>query len=667
LLRRTLNLGILAHVDAGKTTLTERLLYAAGVIDELGSVDHGTTQTDSLALERQRGITIKSAVVSFAIDDVTVNLIDTPGHPEFIAEVERVLSVLDGAVLVISAVEGVQPQTPVLMRALQRLRVPTLIFVNKIDRAGADCERVLSAISARLTPAIVSMGHARGLGDRAARFTPWGADDVAFRTSLAEVLAEQDESILAAYLDDEAGVPYPRLRDELVAQTRRALVHPVFFGSAITGAGVEPLMAGVAKLLPPAHGDADGPVSGSVFKIDRGASGEKVAYVRMFSGSVHTRDRVHFGRDGEAKVTAISVFDRGPAEQTGSVSAGQIGKLWGLREIQIGDRVGELPTAAAPHRFPRPTLESVVVPRRADDGGRLRLALGQLAEQDPLIDVRQDDTRQEISVSLYGEVQKEVIQATLADDFGLDVTFRETTPIYLERPIGTGEAIEILHAESNPFLATIGLRVDPAREGAAVEFRLQVDSRTVPLYLYKTAERFTESMGEYVRQALQEGLFGWEVTDCVVTMTKCAYSVPDGPPSRRGPLSAASDFRKLTPLVLMQALERAGTVVCEPIVRARLEIPTATVSAVLPALARLAASVQPPTVGGERSTVETVLPAARLQGLQRQLPALTAGEGVLESDPCGYQPVSGDPPTRPRTTANPLNRGEYLLRVARRL
>src|SRR5881275_2906065 len=150
---RTLNLGILAHVDAGKTTLTERLLYAAGVIDEIGSVDDGSTQTDSLALERQRGITIKSAVVSFVIDDVTINLIDTPGHPDFIAEVERVLNVLDGAVLVISAVEGVQAQTRLLMRTLRRLRIPTLIFVNKIDRRSAGYDRVLQSIAERLTPA----------------------------------------------------------------------------------------------------------------------------------------------------------------------------------------------------------------------------------------------------------------------------------------------------------------------------------------------------------------------------------------------------------------------------------------------------------------------------------------------------------------------------------
>src|SRR5207244_10622619 len=161
---RTLNLGILAHVDAGKTSLTERLLYAAGVIDEIGSVDKGTTQTDSLALEQRRGITIKSAVVSFAIDDVTVNLIDTPGHPDFIAEVERVLGVLDGAVLVVSAVEGVQPQTRLLMRALRRLQVPTPIFINKIDRGGADVERALAGIARRLGVATAPMSRGAGAG-----------------------------------------------------------------------------------------------------------------------------------------------------------------------------------------------------------------------------------------------------------------------------------------------------------------------------------------------------------------------------------------------------------------------------------------------------------------------------------------------------------------------
>src|SRR5438067_6238081 len=305
LLGRTLNLGILAHVDAGKTTLTERLLYAAHVIDEIGSVDAGSTQTDSLALERQRGSTIKSAVVSFAIDDVSVNLIDTPGHPDFIAEVERVLSVLDGAVLVISAVEGVQSQTALLMRALQRLDTPTLIFVNKIDRRGADCERVLRAVEERLTPAIIPMGSPSELGTRAASFAPYGAPD-----------------------------------EQLTAETKQALLYPVFFGSALTGAGVDSLMSAIAELLPAKQGDADGPVSGSVFKIERSPAGEKVVYVRMFSGTVRMRDRLQFGERAERKVTAIRVFDRGSAVQRSSIAAGEIGQLWGLGDVRIGDAIG---------------------------------------------------------------------------------------------------------------------------------------------------------------------------------------------------------------------------------------------------------------------------------------------------------------------------------------
>jgi ribosomal protection tetracycline resistance protein len=644
LLRRTLNLGILAHVDAGKTTLTERLLYAAGVIDEVGSVDDGTTQTDTLALEQQRGITIKSAVVSFAIDDVTVNLIDTPGHPDFIAEVERVLSVLDGAVLVISAVEGVQSQTPLLMRALQRLRVPTLLFVNKIDRQGADPERVLEAVSKRLTPAIIAMGSAHGLGTPAADFTVWDRGDAAFADRLASVLADRDEAIFTAYVNDER-VPYRQLREKLAQQAGQAMVHPVYFGSARTGAGVDSLRSGIAELLPAAAGDADGPVSGAVFKIDRGPAGEKIAYVRIFSGTVRTRDRLPFGEDAEGKVTAISVFDDGSAVERSSVSAGEVAKLSGLTEIRIGDRIGESGTAAT-QQFAPPTLETVVVPRNPKDKEALRVALGQLAEQDPLINVRQDDTRREISVSVYGEVQKQVLQATLGSDFGLEVGFRETTMICVERPVATGEAVEVLHAESNPFPATIGLRVDPAPIDSGIDFRLQVDARTVPLYAYKTVERFAEGMGRYVRHTLQEGLFGWQVTDCTVTMTRCAYQSPDGPPATRGPLSTAADFRKLTPLVLMQALERAGTVVCEPLLRVRLELPAEAIGAVLAVLARLGAGTRTPSLEGELATIETELPAARVQDLQRQLPALTAGEGVLESDFVGYQPVSGDAPRR---------------------
>ncbi len=663
--QKTLNLGILAHVDAGKTTLTERLLYVAGVIDRPGSVDAGTTQTDSLALERQRGITIKSAVTSFPIGDVTVNLIDTPGHPDFIAEVERVLSVLDGAVLVISAVEGVQPQARILMRALRRLRIPTLLFVNKIDRPGADTERVLRAISERLNPAITAMGSASALGTQDADFRPSGAGDAGFRARLAEVLADRDDSILAAYVDDAEGIPYRRLREELAAQARRALVHPVFFGSAITGAGIGPLMAGIAELLPAAAGDADGPVSGSVFKIERAIGGQKIAYVRISSGTVRTRDRLRFGVDLEDKVTAIAVFERGPAVQRESVSAGEIGKLWGLDDVQIGDRIGQVGTNGTRHQFPPPTLESVVVARDPADRARLRVALGQITEQDPLMNLRQDDNRQETYVSLYGEVQKEVIQATLANDFGIEVKFRETTMIYIERPAGCGSAVEFLQADTHPFSATVGLRVEPGPTGSGIEFRLDVHARDVPIYIYKTTGSFTEAMTQYVRDTFLEGLHGWEVTDCVVTMNECNYYIGDGPKKQvlSTPRTTAADFRKLTPLVLMHALKRAGTVVCEPVARVTLEIPMATMGAVLSALAQLGAAVDTPLMRGELCVLETLLPSAQVHGLQQQLPGLTSGECVLESAFGGYQPVRGYIPTRSRTDNNPLDPKEYIRKV----
>src|SRR5256885_16584236 len=229
---RTLNLGILAHVDAGKTTLTERLLYNSGAIDHVGSVDAGTTQTDSLDLERERGITIRSAVASFLVGDLAVNLVDTPGHPDFIAEVERVLGVLDGAVLVVSAVEGVQPQTPLLYRALRRLRVPTLIFINKIDRGGADDARVLEEVARRLAPGLVPMARVLDVGRRTATVVPFAADDPEHVSALTEILAEHDEGVLRAFVNGEAAQTYPRLRRKLAEQTRGGDVNPVVLGSA---------------------------------------------------------------------------------------------------------------------------------------------------------------------------------------------------------------------------------------------------------------------------------------------------------------------------------------------------------------------------------------------------------------------------------------------------
>ena len=343
---RTLNLGILAHVDAGKTTLTERLLHNSGVIDELGSVDDGNTQTDTLALERARGITIKSAVVSFVVGDVAVNLIDTPGHPDFIAEVERVLGVLDGAVLVVCAVEGVQAQTRVLMRALRRLAIPTLIFVNKTDRRGADPSRaVLRSSRERLSPAAV------------------GWDD---ERRLAEVLADHDDAILEAYVADDVRLSATQLRAALVAQTRRGAGAPGVHRLGASRRGRRRAVAGDHRAA--ARGRAATPTARPPAACSRSSAapaGEKIAYVRMFSGAL--RDARPARRRG--KVTAISVFEDGAFVRREAVAAGQIGKLWGLAGVRIGDAIGEAHGADG-RAFSPPTLETVVVPGDGTDRRR---------------------------------------------------------------------------------------------------------------------------------------------------------------------------------------------------------------------------------------------------------------------------------------------------------
>jgi ribosomal protection tetracycline resistance protein len=631
-----LNLGILAHVDAGKTSLTERLLYTAGVIDEIGSVDEGSTQTDTLALERQRGITIRSAVVSFPVDGVTVNLIDTPGHPDFIAEVERALAVLDGAVLIVSAVEGVQPQTRVLMRALDRLRIPTLLFVNKIDRAGA------RDIAATLSPTAVPMVAVSGLGTPAAGTRRYGAADPSFTTRLVDLLSTQDDRLLAAYVAD-GHVPYPRLRAALAAQTRRALVQPVFCGSAITGAGVPDLMAGIAELLPAAPERAGDPVSGTVFKVERGPAGEKIAYVRLFAGTVRVRDRLPVGRIEAAKVTGIGVVEHGTAVPRDRLTAGQIGTLHGLAEVRIGDPVGTPPAGAARRSFAPPTLETVVVPSRPADRGALHAALTQLAEQDPLINLRRAGIEDELSVSLYGEVQKEVIEATLASEYGIAVEFRETTTICVERPAGTGEAVEFIDVPPNPYLATVGLRVDPAPDGSGVAFRIGIELGSLPSAFLKAVE-------EAVHRGLREGPHGWQVTDCVVTLTRSGYWARQSHAHAvfdKSMSSTAGDFRGLTPLVLAGALRRAGTRVYEPLLRFRVDTPADTLGAVLPVLARLRAVPHATVPHGPACVLEGEIPAARVYRLRQELPGCTRGEGTVEVAFARYAAVTGEPPVRP--------------------
>ncbi|MFD4536113.1 GTP-binding protein [Kitasatospora sp. NPDC058397] len=664
----SVNIGILAHVDAGKTSLTERLLYTAGVIDRIGSVDRGDTQTDSHDMERQRGITIRSAVVSFTVGDVKVNLIDTPGHPDFISEVERALGVLDGVVLVISAVEGVQAQTRLLMRTLVKMRMPVILFVNKIDRMGARHDDLLESIRSELTPAIVPMSRVERIGTpqasaAARRIAAGGTEEEAgddFATELADVLAEHGDAFLARYLDDEAALTEQDYTTELARQTGSAQLYPVFFGSAVAGVGITDLMDGITSLFPVNHGGSGDALRGTVFKIERGWAGEKVAYVRLHTGALKGRTKVSIHRQDQhgavvelpGRTTVVEVFDRGSAVVEAPASAGDIAKVWGLKGIRIGDQLGTAEGLRGQHLFAPPSLETVVRATRSGAMPELYEALLQLADQDPFINVRKNDEEQEVSVSLYGEVQKEVIKATLAEDYKLDVVFEGTRIICVERPIGVGESAEEIDYRSKTyFWATVGLRVEPGEPGSGVVFRRSVELGSLPYAFHKAVE-------EAARSTLQQGLCGWEVLDILVTLTHTGFA---------SPVSAAGDFRKLTPLVLMNALKQAGTQVFEPVNRFELEVPAENVSTVLLNLVECGGTPETTKAQGSTCLVEGTIPARTAQEFEQRLPGLSQGEGVLVTRFDSFQPAVGAAPSRRRTDTNPLDRKEYMLRMFGRI
>ncbi|MGI5129556.1 GTP-binding protein [Pseudonocardia sp. CA-107938] len=638
-------IGILAHVDAGKTSLTERLLHHAGVLDRLGSVDGGDTQTDTLDQERRRGITIRSAVVALPVSGVRVHVVDTPGHPDFVAEVERALAVLDGVVLVVSAVEGVQPQTRVIARTLQRLGMPTVVFVNKIDRRGARTTSLVDELRGLFDADLVVLTDVEGAGTRDATTTPVPLT----APSVVETLAAHDDGVLARWID---GTPQPP--DALAAVLARADVVPLLFGSAVTGEGVDALVDAVLGYLPRSGGDPDGPLDATVFAMSRGRGGAKLAQVRVRSGTL--RPRTVLGGD---RVTEVAVYARGAEPVAGPAVAGDIALVRGLASARIGDRLGELTGAdARPALFAPPSLETEVTPARPADGPRLHAALLELADQDPLIGVRRDPGTGALTVALYGEVQQEVLHDTLLETYGVEARFAPPRVLLAERVVGTGEALSEMGNEIGTdvdggpsfFVATIGLRVEPGEPGGGVQFRLAVELGSLPLAFHTAIE-------ETVHATLQQGLAGWPVLDPLVTLTRTGYS---------SPVSAAGDFRSLTPLVLMAALAEAGTQVLEPVHEVELEVPTEAVPAVL---AMLGAARGTPEevlpVDAGQTLVRASVPAAELRGLGQALPGATHGLGTLTSRWSGHRPVAGTPPTRPRTDGNPLDRKEYLLHAFR--
>ena len=643
----TINIGIVAHVDAGKTSLTERILFETNVIKEIGRVDSGSTQTDSMELERQRGITIKASVVSFFIDDVKVNVIDTPGHADFIAEVERAFRVLDGAILVISAVEGVQAQTKILMRTLQKLNIPTVLFVNKIDRSGANTEKVLKQIKEILSYDAFPFYSAENEGTKEARIIEYKSYD-----DCMERLALYNETLLASYVNNEI-VPDILLRKELEIQIQQANVYPIFFGSAMTGMGVAELLGNISALIPANKSAQNKTLSGVVFKIEREPSGEKIAYVRVFSGSLHVRKYVDIQRSEsqshKEKIKKMCMFHNGTAVQTSTVHSGEFCKVWELSAIKIGDIIGERTDYIKDIHFAEPQMEAAIdaVPKeRIHD---LYAALMELCEEDPLIKVWKDDVHNELYIRLFGEVQKEVIETILYEKYNLQVTFSNTRVVCIEKPMGIGNNVEIMGEKANPFYATIGFKVERGKHNSGITYNLGVELGSLPLAFHKAIE-------DTVFQTLKQGLYGWEVTDISVTLTHTGYA---------SPVTTASDFRNLTPLVLMNALKQADTCVYEPINEFELTVPEHAISTAMYKLAAIPATFAEPILNDDSYQLTGSLPVTKTENFKRMLHSFTEGEGIFTAKPAGFTKLNAPFPIRKRVDYNPLNRKDYLLHVLR--
>jgi ribosomal protection tetracycline resistance protein len=650
---RRVNIGIVAHIDAGKTSLTERILFETNVIDEIGRVDEGNTQTDSLDLEKRRGITIKASVVSFFVQDLKINLIDTPGHADFIAEVERSFSVLDGAILVISAVEGVQAQTKFLMTLLRKLGIPTIIFVNKIDRRGAQSHTLVARIKEKLTESVIPLYTPENLGTKQAFIVEKSLDkDPAFLEECIDLVTLNDETLLATYVNEEK-LTEEQVKSALTSQVRDAKLYPIFFGSAMTGVGVAELLTGVATFFPGDTSLEDAPLSGVVFKIEKTASGEKIVYVRVFSGSMQVRAYVPLRRrtdGGEIetrldKVKKLHVFWEGKTVQSPKVGAGEFCKVWGLKDVRIGDVVGEWSHRIKDLHFVAPQMEARIEPKNPEQSNQLYRALVELSEEDPLLKVIKDTFHHEIYLRIFGEVQKEVIESMLQENYGLAVQFSETRVVCVEKPAGIGQAVEEIGAAENLFAATVGFRVEPGAPDSGVSYTLEVKLGSLPLAFHRAIE-------ETVYETLKQGLYGWEVTDIAVFLTHTGYF---------SPVTAAGDFRKLVPLVLMESLSRAGTAVYEPLNQFELSAPTRSSSNAMFRLSALRAVLEKPVLRRETFLLTGMLPVATTEEFKRSLQSFTEGEGVFLTKPSGFCKIEGTFPTRKRADYNPLNRKDYML------
>ncbi|HEM4205548.1 TPA: GTP-binding protein, partial [Streptococcus suis] len=442
------------------------LLYTSGAIAELGSVDEGTTRTDTMNLERQRGITIQTAVTSFQWEDVKVNIIDTPGHMDFLAEVYRSLAVLDGAILVISAKDGVQAQTRILFHALRKMNIPTVIFINKIDQAGVDLQSVVQSVRDKLSADIIIK--------QTVSLSPEIVLEENTDIEAWDAVIENNDKLLEKYIAGE-----PISREKLVREEQRrvqdASLFPVYYGSAKKGLGIQPLMDAVTGLFQPIGEQGSAALCGSVFKVEYTDCGQRRVYLRLYSGTLRLRDTVALAGREKLKITEMRIPSKGEIVRTDTAYPGEI-VILADDTLKLNDILGN--EKLLPHKTridnPMPLLRTTVEPQKPEQREALLNALAEIADTDPLLHFDIDTVTHEIMLSFLGKVQLEVICSLLEEKYHVGVAMKEPSVIYLERPLRKAEYTIHIEVPPNPFWASVGLSIEPLPIGSGVQYESRV-------------------------------------------------------------------------------------------------------------------------------------------------------------------------------------------------
>ncbi|MBR3764531.1 MAG: TetM/TetW/TetO/TetS family tetracycline resistance ribosomal protection protein [Clostridia bacterium] len=627
------NIGVFAHVDAGKTTLSEQLLMHAGAIRRIGSVDEGTAHTDSLPVEQRRGISVKASCVRLTWKGVAINLIDTPGHVDFAAEVERSLWALDAAVLVVCAVEGVQPHTETLFHALREQGIPVMIFLNKCDREGADVTRVLAQVKRRLSQDVVCMADGE---------------------AVAEAVCAADEALLERYLSGE-DIGEDFLRARLAEMTRSSAAYPVFAGSALKDEGVLPLLDAMADMLPGPDGDAGGALCGVVFASAQDRLLGRGVWVRLYSGRLENRAPVTLpaGIDpltGEErlvqkKITQIRGVDGSDA---GCLTAGEIGVVYGLGDVAIGHVLGEaslLPRRVEPGRLRTPLITVQVIPEKPEEMQALRGACSALAAEDPLLQVRYSKALNELQLHVMGAIQLEILQEELESRFGMKVTFSKPAVIYKET-IAQAASGFVCYTMPKPCWAIMRFEIEPAPRGSGVTFKSNVHVRDILL-------RYQHQVEQALPLALNQGRLGWQVTDVNITLAEGNHHQ-----FHTHPL----DFIVATPWGIQDGLQRGGSTLLEPILECRFLLPPECVGRVMSDVALMRGEVTATDTDADRVLLTALVPVATSVDYATTLASATSGRGSMSVRLHGYKECPLElGATAPRHSVDPLDTAKYIL------